>query len=220
MLLQLWLVALIGMMARASPVARLLIALSVAALSTLALPSNLWRPQLKRLGSLALLIFVFTALGAGVQPSFHLKCKRNPQWTALRSESEAVHVNDTIRWRTFHQGLIYASASKQGCCADGVPPVQQERGLPAAMEGLPGSVPYSGGYRYVLFHFWFITITRRSLSVAIAASCLMFVALQVGAVMPHLPHGFLEGRPLDWTSCCPAWVVLLPCTQESTQPPQ
>ncbi len=63
--------------------------------------------------------------------------------------------------------------------ADGVPPVQQERGLPAAMEGLPGQTPFSSGYRYVIFHFWFITITRRSLSVAIAASCLTFVALQV-----------------------------------------
>ena len=47
------------------------------------------------------------------------------------------------------------------------------------MEGLPDSVPFSSGYRYVLFHFWFITITRRSLSVAVAASCLTFVALQV-----------------------------------------
>ena len=51
--------------------------------------------------------------------------------------------------------------------------------MPAALEGLPDRVPFSGGYRYVLFHFWFITITRRSLSVAIAASCLTFVALQV-----------------------------------------
>lgn len=64
-LLQLWLVALIGMMARASPAARLAMALAVAGLSALALPSNLWRPQLKRLGMLALLIFVFTAIGAG-----------------------------------------------------------------------------------------------------------------------------------------------------------
>ena len=62
---QLWLMALIGMMARCSPAARLTIALSVAALTAFALPSNLWRPQLKRLGTLALLIFVFTALGAG-----------------------------------------------------------------------------------------------------------------------------------------------------------
>ena len=53
------------MMARCSPAARLTIALSVAALTALALPSNLWRPQLKRLGTLALLIFIFTALGAG-----------------------------------------------------------------------------------------------------------------------------------------------------------
>ena len=47
----------------------------------------------------------------------------------------------------FYQGLIFATASKQGCRADGVPRVQREGGLPAAMEGLPGSVPFSGGYR-------------------------------------------------------------------------
>ena len=63
--MQLWLVALIGMMARASPPARLAIALGVAALSAIALPSNLWRPQLKRLGLLAAFIFVATAIGAG-----------------------------------------------------------------------------------------------------------------------------------------------------------
>ena len=60
-----------------------------------------------------------------------------------------------------------------------MPPVQQERGLPPALEGLPEKVPCNGGYRYVLFHLWFITITRKSVSVAIAASCLTFVALQV-----------------------------------------
>jgi len=63
--------------------------------------------------------------------------------------------------------------------ADGVPPVQQERGLPAAMEGLPDKMPFSSGYRYVIFHFLFVTITRRSLSLAIATSCLTLVALQV-----------------------------------------
>lgn len=76
-LLQLWLVALIGMMARASPTARLMVAVGVAALSALALPSNLWRPQLKRLGTLALLIFIFTAIGAGALLSFsqhHCAC--------------------------------------------------------------------------------------------------------------------------------------------------
>lgn len=65
-----------------------------------------------------------------------------------------------------------------------MPPVQQERGLPPALEGLPEKVPCNGGYRYVLFHLWFITITRKSVSVAIAASCLTFVALQVGHETP------------------------------------
>ena len=87
-----------------------------------------------------------------------------------------------------------------GCCnADGVPPVQQERGLPAALEGLPDRVPFSGGYRYVLFHFWFITITRRSLSVAIAASCLTFVALQACSVTCH-QQPFIQ-RPCQWCLC-------------------
>ena len=63
--MQLWLMALIGMMARCSPASRLIIALSIAVLTALALPQKLWRPQLKRLGTLALLIFVFTAIGAG-----------------------------------------------------------------------------------------------------------------------------------------------------------
>lgn len=67
------------------------------------------------------------------------------------------------------------------CGADGVPPVLQTRGVPPAAEGLPSSISTQGSYRYVLFHFWFITITRRSLSLAVAASCLTFVAPQVGA---------------------------------------
>ena len=70
-----------------------------------------------------------------------------------------------------------------GAAAEGVPPVLQTRGLPPALEGLPGA-PHSG-YRYVLFHLWFITVTRRSLSLAVAASCLTFIALQV---LPPIPQ--------------------------------
>jgi hypothetical protein len=78
-----------------------------------------------------------------------------------------------------HAAHVLMATELQRCvhAADGVPPVLQTRGLPAGMEGLPGSP--ASGYRYVLFHFLFVTVTRRSLSLAIAASCLTFVALQV-----------------------------------------
>ncbi|CAL8467723.1 g7261 [Coccomyxa elongata] len=122
---QLWLLVLLMVMARASATARLSLSLGLAAITAAALPRKLWQPQLRRLGMLGLIIFIFTAIGA-----------------------------------------------------DGVPPVLQTRGVPPAAEGLPSSVSTPGSYRYVLFHFWFITITRRSLSLAVAASCLTFVALQ------------------------------------------
>ncbi|EIE24690.1 CbiQ-domain-containing protein [Coccomyxa subellipsoidea C-169] len=114
-------------MARASATARLSLTLGLAAVTAAALPRKLWQPQLKRLGTLGLIIFA-------------------------RS--------------TRHLG------------ANGVPPVLQTRGVPPAAEGLPSTLSTTGGYGYVLFHFWFITITRRSMSLAIAASCLTFVALQ------------------------------------------
>jgi hypothetical protein len=56
------------------------------------------------------------------------------------------------------------------------------------MEGLPATLNGSGGYRYVLFHFLFITVTRRSLSVAVSASCLTFIALQVQASLCTCDH--------------------------------
>ena len=37
-------------------------------------------------------------------------------------------------------------------------------------------------YRYVLFHFWWITITKRSLNLAIAVAGLTFAALQAASL--------------------------------------
>ncbi len=62
--------------------------------------------------------------------------------------------------------------------ADGVPPVLQPRGVPPGIEGLPGVPAAAGGYRYVLVHLWVITVTRRSVALAISAASLTFVALQ------------------------------------------
>lgn len=66
---QLWLVAIYLLIARASPVLRLGIAASVALITVTNFPPRLWQSQLKRLGILCGLIFLFTALGSdGVPP--------------------------------------------------------------------------------------------------------------------------------------------------------
>lgn len=52
-------------MARASAVMRLSIAAGCALVTAAALPPRLWKAQLQRLGLLALLLFVLTALASG-----------------------------------------------------------------------------------------------------------------------------------------------------------
>lgn len=123
MVKQAWLVVLLVLTARSH--APWAIAGGVALLTILALPPRLWTPQLKRLGLLALLIFVTTAVFAG-----------------------------------------------------GLPPVTQSQHLPHQLEGLPPLTPADDAYSHVLFHWLFITITRRSLQLATATSCLTFATLQ------------------------------------------
>lgn len=66
---EIWILAVVVFMARASAVMRLGIATGCALLTAAALPSRLWKPQLRRLGLLALLLFVLTAIGSdGVPP--------------------------------------------------------------------------------------------------------------------------------------------------------
>lgn len=62
---------------------------------------------------------------------------------------------------------------------DGVPRLTQPHNPSPALEGLRGIPSPSGGYKYVIFHLWFITVTRRSISLGIASASLSFVALQV-----------------------------------------
>ena len=63
--IQVWLLALLVYMARASAVMRLSIAAGCAVVTAAALPPRLWKAQLGRLALLALLLFVFTAIGSG-----------------------------------------------------------------------------------------------------------------------------------------------------------
>lgn len=62
--------------------------------------------------------------------------------------------------------------------SDGIPPVLQPRAPPAGLEGLPACPPPDQPYNYVLLHLWFITITKRSVNLAITAATLTFSALQ------------------------------------------
>lgn len=62
--------------------------------------------------------------------------------------------------------------------ADGVPPVQQARTPPSALTGLPQLSATSSNYRFVIFHWGILTITRRSLTLAASAASLTFLALQ------------------------------------------
>ncbi|KAK9816700.1 hypothetical protein WJX72_003857 [[Myrmecia] bisecta] len=122
---QVWLIAVLLLMSRASPAMRLAIAVTCALLSMATLPRRLWKAQLARLGLLALLIFVFTATGS-----------------------------------------------------DGVPPVAQSRAPAPSLTGLAGGLRPAKPYNYVIFHFWFVRITRRSVALAVSAASLMFTAFQ------------------------------------------
>jgi len=63
----------------------------------------------------------------------------------------------------------------------------QQRHPPIALEGLPGMPRPAQSYRYVILHLWIITITRRSISLGIAAASLTFVAFQASHHL--LTHG-------------------------------
>ena len=63
----------------------------------------------------------------------------------------------------------------------------QQRHPPAGLQGLLGSPAPVRGYKYVILNLWFITITRRSISLGIATASLSFVALQ--AREPYLWQG-------------------------------
>ena len=63
----------------------------------------------------------------------------------------------------------------------------QQRHPPAALQGLLGAPAPVRGYRYVILNLWFVTITRRSISLGIATASLSFVALQA-RVLPVAGH--------------------------------
>ena len=62
-----------------------------------------------------------------------------------------------------------------------MPPVLQPRAPPPGIEGLPALTPT--GYNYVILHVFFITVTQRSVNLALTAASLTLSALQVSAIL-------------------------------------
>lgn len=105
--------------------------------------------------------------------------------------------------------LVYKSCRFETliCVPDGVPPVTQTQHLPHEVEGLPALTGAGANHRHVLFHWLFITVTRRSLQLAISSSCLTFATLQVSQGLSKLyasKCSYTE-QPLLWVSCCLSW---------------
>ena len=67
----------------------------------------------------------------------------------------------------------------------------QTRQPSPGLEGLYGIPKPAQGYRYVILHLWFFTITRRSISLGLASASLTFIALQV---TPHVLSHCCDGK--------------------------
>eukprot|EP00803_Ostreobium_quekettii_P004653 evm.model.scf_1683EXC.3 EVM.evm.TU.scf_1683EXC.3 scf_1683EXC:5733-7420(-) len=62
--------------------------------------------------------------------------------------------------------------------ADGAPPVTQTRSLPTSMDATLLPIAADSRYSYVIFRFLFLTVTQKSVKLAVSTVCLIFVALQ------------------------------------------
>lgn len=80
--------------------------------------------------------------------------------------------------------------------SDGVPPVLQPRDPPFIIDGLPDTP--STGYNYVIFHLFFITVTKRSINLAITAGALTFCALQSASLCLVTTPGEEMAVALRW----------------------
>lgn len=101
---------------------------------------------------------------AGVVAAFTVTCLPRRLWVSQ------------FKRLGFICGLIFVFTALG---ADGVPPVLQQHSLPPALEGISAPLTPDTPYSYVVFNlFGWITITRRSINLAITASALTFCALQ------------------------------------------
>jgi len=80
--------------------------------------------------------------------------------------------------------------------SDGIPPVLQPRSLPTSLEPLPALPPTD--YNYVILHVFFITITHRSVNLALTAASLTFCALQTSSLCLVTTPGEEMAMGLRW----------------------
>ena len=192
---QLWTVAVLLLMARAATPVRAGIAALLVAATMLALPRRLWQPQLLRLGALSGVLFFFTLIGAQAGAWGDMQgpaAAALPRLRGLRCNGRSCPAPVSTQLRAWPAMKLLVLPFRCPAGAEGVPPVLSNRAVPeaAAAAGagaaaavaaeLPSSMAALGAapYRYVLFHFGWITVTKRSLNLAIAFAGLTFAALQ------------------------------------------
>ena len=157
---QLWTVAALVIMARAALPVRLAIVALLVAATVVALPRRLWRPQLVRLGGLCAVLFFFTLIGASGRVC---ASREGARWAAARHPPSACCC-----------GCPVAAGGE-------VAPVLSNRSADVApATGLPASMAQAGAppYSYVLLRVGWVTVTKRSLNLAVAIAGLTFAALQ------------------------------------------
>lgn len=136
---QLWTIALLIIVSRSPTSIQLLIPVSVALTTLVALPKRLSRPQILRVATLCAAAFILTLLGADSLPPV---------------------------------------------LSDRAPPISVD-GTALTSDGLPASLAGAGGsrnYRYVLLNLGLITVTKRSVSLAVTLAALTFTALQAASL--------------------------------------
>lgn len=106
-------------------------------------------------------------------------CRRVTKPSSLTAVKSNPGMRDTGMWALTPVGCtrvslqeVIAPNPKPWSCA------RQARAPAAAVQGLPALQP-AVPYNYVLLHLWIITVTRRSVNLAIASAALTFTALQV-----------------------------------------
>ncbi|GAX78117.1 hypothetical protein CEUSTIGMA_g5559.t1 [Chlamydomonas eustigma] len=83
--------------------------------------------------------------------------------------------------------------------SDGLPPVLQPRDPPPLIYSEPGLPPLQPtGYNYVVLHVWFITITQRSINLALTVGALTFTALQSASLCLVTTPGEEMAEGLRW----------------------
>ena len=139
---------------------------AVAAASLAILPARLALPQLRRVCMIAGFIFLVTAIGAeSVPPPLQSRCPPGVE-AGLSPCPPAIGGNG---------GFFFGGAASPSSTPPPPSSIADFTALTAAAEEISYK---TRNYSYVVFHFLFITVTRRSLRLATSAAATCLLALQ------------------------------------------